>query len=57
MTRDVAQILLGVAFDPHLCTVTAQPVKMADSVDVFKLEGVVFYVDPKSVGSMGFHGG
>ena len=24
---------------------------------VFKLEGVIYYVDPKSVGSMGFLGG
>ena len=30
---------------------------MADRGDVFKLEGVIFYVDPKSVGSMGFLGG
>ena len=44
-------------FDPHLCTLTAQPVKMADGGDVFKLEEVIFYVDPKSVGCMGFLGG
>ena len=25
--------------------------------EVFKLEGVIYYVDPKSVGSMGFLGG
>ena len=24
---------------------------------VFKLEGIIYYVDPKSVGSMGFLGG
>ena len=49
-----AQILLGMTFDPQLCTLTAQPVKMADRDDVFKLEGVLFYVDPKSVECLGF---
>ena len=53
MTRDVAQILLGMTFDPHLCTLTAQLDKMAGSGDAFKLEGVIFYVDPKLVGCMG----
>ena len=57
VTRDVAQILLGMTFDPHLCTLTAQPDKMAGSGDAFKLEGVIFYVDPKLVGCMGFFGG
>ena len=57
MTRDVAQILLGMTFDPLFCTLTAQPVKMADGGDVFKLEGVIFCVDPKSVGCLGFFGG